>query len=226
MENHKFRVVPISLVFTLCLTLVLSLSLTSAMPTPTITDTSKWELTTSTLKDFKLSADLTSKTGEICITPIDKLSVAKPVCYIPKDETYIKIQTEDKKEFIELNLKEETEYEYPTASFDYKGFEIDFYCNRVKLDFPTTSIISNEPIGTGVKWSLKVPENYSCIGEFTAQHNVLERVIPHFSNQFITEYEKYYIDYTDFDSSPFKMICHKFYSSKKYLVMNQVKMNI
>jgi hypothetical protein len=30
MENHKFRVVPISLVFTLCLILVLSLSLTSA----------------------------------------------------------------------------------------------------------------------------------------------------------------------------------------------------
>jgi len=30
MENHKFRVVPISLVFTLCLTLVLSLSLISA----------------------------------------------------------------------------------------------------------------------------------------------------------------------------------------------------
>jgi hypothetical protein len=45
MENHKFRVVPISLVFTLCLILVLSLSLTSATQLYPVTETQSWSIT-------------------------------------------------------------------------------------------------------------------------------------------------------------------------------------
>jgi hypothetical protein len=100
----------------------------------------------------------------------------------------------------------ETTYEYPTASFDYEGFLIDFYCNGVQLDFPTNSIISDKEIGVGVKWSLKVPTNYSCIGEFTAKHNLLEINKVKWSNQFATESERYFVDFTDFDTSPLNNI--------------------
>jgi len=95
----------------------------------------------------------------------------------------------------------DTDYLYETASFDYEGFEIDFYCNNEKLDFPTASIISEDEIGIGVKWSLNVSNNYSCIGEFTASHNILEKRQIIWENDFGGEYKKYYLDYSDFENS-------------------------
>lgn len=120
---------------------------------------------------------------------------------IPETIKKVKIFTGTSSEEVIYETISETTYEYPTASFDYDDFLIDFYCNGEQLDFPTASIISNQEIGTGVKWSLKVPENYSCIGEFTAKHNKLEEVIPKFSSQFLTESERYFIDYADFEGS-------------------------
>jgi len=101
--------------------------------------------------------------------------------------------------------EEYIDYLYETAIFEYDDFKVSFYCNGEKLDFPTASIVSEEEIGFGIKWQLEVPENYSCIGDFTAQQNILNKVNTK-ESVFITETETHYIDYSDFENSPLNTV--------------------
>jgi hypothetical protein len=102
---------------------------------PVIKDESYWKVESTNLKDYEfIKPELILKTQEICITPKDSKSSAKPVCYTPKEEDKLITLETATKEKIVLNYIEESKYLYETSKLSIDDFSIEILFDEVKQD--------------------------------------------------------------------------------------------